>query len=209
MPCSPNKPEAGRPLRNANALSRSVTVAIWWTLTWGAATCAGADSGMNAPGTRTCDSACNSQGANLAPPVTGFWGDRVVYTLNTTVYTRHFYDNAHHNNYQHTIDLERWQANGWLQGGAILRNSFDQPIQYVYLGRAWRPLDSFPAAYIKLTGGLVHGYKGEYRDKIPLNHYGVAPALLPSIGLSNKYFIGEVLLFGTAGFLVNVGVVFK
>lgn len=147
--------------------------------------------------------------SGVALPVTGFWGRQVEYTLNTTLYTRHLQANTDHNNHQSTIDVERWQPNGWLQGIASLRNSFYQPIQYLYVGKAWRPLDEFPAAYIKLTGGLIHGYQGRYKDKVPLNFHDVAPVLLPSVGVTRKDYIVEALFFGTAGVMINVGVVFR
>ncbi len=64
-----------------------------------------------------------------------------------------------------------------LAGGATFRNSFSQRSNYAYLGKRFDS-DSYPV-YLKLTGGLLQGYRGEYRDKIPLNRFGVAPAIIP------------------------------
>ncbi len=103
------------------------------------------------------------------------------------------------------LNVEYWNPERWVWGAAFLRNSFDQPSQYIYMGRLWRPFDSAPLFHIKLTGGVLHGYKGEYRDKIPFNHYGYAPGLVPSIGLSGKRFGGEIVLLGAAAVMVTVG----
>lgn len=136
-----------------------------------------------------------------------FRGGRWI--LSTTAYTRHFYDNAAHNNHQNTIDLEHWMENGWIQGAAYLRNSFNQPVGYAYIGKVWHPTTEFPRLYLKLTGGVVYGYVGQYKNKIPFNRNGFAPAVLPSVGIAGKYFIGEVLLFGLNGISVNIGIFLK
>ncbi len=60
----------------------------------------------------------------------------------------------------------------------------------------------------KLTGGLLRGYKGEYRDKIPLNHLEIAPAALPSIGVQWGRFESDLIIFGTAGMMITAGVRF-
>ena len=92
-------------------------------------------------------------------------------------------------------------------GAAAFKNSFGQPSQYVYIGKLWRPWDAVPLVHVKLTGGLLHGYKGEYKDKVPFNSdNGIAPLLLPSIGLSGKRFTTDLVIFGTAGALLTIGV---
>ena len=54
----------------------------------------------------------------------------------------------------------------------------------------------FELWYFKLTGGLLHGYKEPYDDKIPLNDLGVAPAILPTLGFQYKFFVAEANLAG-------------
>jgi hypothetical protein len=142
--------------------------------------------------------------ADAAPvSLTGTDGDRVL--LQTSLFSYHFHYDTRHNNHQDLVDLEYWRTDGWLAGAAWFRNSFFQPTQYLYAGRLWRPLDTFPDAYVKLTGGLIHGYSGQYRDKIPFNGSGVAPALIPSLGWSYRRFNTELILFGTNGIMLNVG----
>jgi hypothetical protein len=127
----------------------------------------------------------------------------------TSAYTQHFDPSPEHNNSQRLLNVE-WQGEDqWIWGGAFFYNSFDQACQYVYGGYLWRPFDRWRGAYLKLTGGLVHGYKDEYQDKIPFNGLGVAPALLPAVGISGKRFATELVVFGTSGLMWNVGFFFK
>jgi hypothetical protein len=127
--------------------------------------------------------------------------------LQTSIYTDHFSTEERHTNNQRLIGLEWWAADNWILGAASFRNSFDQPSQYLYIGKLWRPLDNYQLVHLKLTWGILHGYKGQYKDKVPFNSdNGIAPLLLPSIGLSGKRFTTDVVFFGTAGALVTIGV---
>jgi len=125
----------------------------------------------------------------------------------TSVYTRHYHYDPRHNNHQRLLNLERWNSAGNGLGVALFDNSFGQPSQYVYGGKFWRPFDgSAPLLHMKLTAGLISGYKGEYQDKIPYNRNGIAPAIIPSIGLSGRRYTGEVVLLWNAGAMVTFGV---
>ncbi len=124
----------------------------------------------------------------------------------TSLYTTHFSPDPRHNNRQDLLVLERHRADQVLAGGATFRNSFRQRSTYLYVGRQF-PLRQSPL-HLKLTGGFLHGYRGEYWDKIPLNRYGVAPALIPSVGLSHQRVIGEVILLGSAATMVTAGLRF-
>jgi len=126
--------------------------------------------------------------------------------LETSVYTRHFnYDPAHENDQK--LILGEWNVTErWLVGAAVFDNSFGQASQYVYGGFRFRPFESVQPLYLKLSAGLVHGYRGEYQDKIPFNDSGIAPAIIPSIGYCWNRFCSEVVIFGTAGLLVTFGV---
>jgi len=154
-----------------------------------------------------------------------FWSDGTV-LLKTSLYTRHYGDDPRHNNHQRMFNVE-WIADSdyspdwvdrdfarapavrWLVGVAGFRNSFGQQSTYVYGGlrHEW-VVGEHANAYVKVAGGLLHGYRGEYRDKIPLNHLGVAPAILPAIGLDYRRMNFELIPFGTAGLMVNIGVYF-
>ena len=126
--------------------------------------------------------------------------------LETSLYTRHFHYDAAHVDKQKLI-LGEWNiTEQWLVGASFFDNSFGQPTQYVYGGWRYRPFEQLQPFYIKLSAGLVHGYKDPYRDKIPFNHSGVAPAIVPSVGYCFNRFCSELILFGGAGMLITLGV---
>lgn len=130
------------------------------------------------------------------------------FLVQTSLYSAHFNPSEDHNNNQRLINVEFNKASGWNFGLGLFHNSFDQPSQYLYVGHNWTIPKTRELAYFKLTGGLLHGYKGEHQDAIPFNNYGVAPAILPSIGVKYKRFQSELMLFGTAGMMISVGVNF-
>ncbi len=131
--------------------------------------------------------------------------DAWQWQIHTSAYTQHYSHNPLHNNHQRLINLEAYNAHDWLAGIAVFDNSFNQPSQYVYIGRSFHPINSLPDLHVKVTGGLIHGYKDSYKDKIPLNALGVAPAILPSIGYSYKQATSEIIFLGTAGVMLTVG----
>lgn len=130
--------------------------------------------------------------------------------LQTSFYTTHFSPDPEHTNQQDLISLELHTPDRWLAGGARFLNSFDQESIYLYAGREfplWQPAEEFEIR-AKLTAGLLHGYRGEYRDKIPFNHFGIAPAALPSIGMRWNRFETDIIVFGTAGMMITGGIRF-
>lgn len=133
---------------------------------------------------------------------TSYW------VLQTSAYTRHFNPDPRHINRQKLVHVEYHWSDQWFVAAGSVTSSFGQPVTYVTYGKQWRPLESVPLLHVKLSGGIYHGYKGEFRDKVPFNSSGFAPAILPSIGLSGKYFSGEVVLFGGNAAMIAVGVVF-
>ncbi|HRL74969.1 MAG TPA: hypothetical protein PK440_00355 [Candidatus Accumulibacter phosphatis] len=52
----------------------------------------------------------------------------------------------------------------------------------------------------------MHGYKGQYQDKIPFNGSGYAPAIVPAVGYCYQRVCSELVLFGTAGAMLTLGV---
>lgn len=142
-------------------------------------------------------------GALSAP---AFALDDARWLLQTSVYTRHYHYSPEHNNNQHLINLEYQRADHWVFGGSEFDNSFNQPSQYFYVGKRYQPLESLPSMHFKITGGLIHGYKDRYQDKIPLNALGVAPAIVPAVGVSGKLLSSEVSFLGTAGLMLTLGV---
>ena len=142
-----------------------------------------------------------SQAESVAEP----WRTDRFY-LETSLYTHHFsYDPAHVD--KQKLILGEWNiTEQWLVGASFFDNSFGQPTHYIYGGWRWRPFEQLQPFYVKLSAGLVHGYKDPYQDKIPFNHSGVAPAIVPSVGYCFNRFCSELILFGGAGMLITVGV---
>ena len=130
----------------------------------------------------------------------GFW------YAQTSVYTRHYSPDPEHNNHQDLIGIERNQASGWVFGGATFRNSFRQRSNYVYVGKRYDSSE-YPV-YLKVTGGLLQGYRGDYKDKIPLNRYGVAPVIIPSVGTHYGPLAAELVFLGANAAMVTSGVRF-
>jgi hypothetical protein len=135
-----------------------------------------------------------------------------------SVFTHHFFPSPEHVNRNHLINLEymfaeypeigRWTrfgADRALIGGAVFKNSFGQPTQYLYVGQQW---DVNKNVYIKLTAGLLHGYKDQYQNKIPFNHYGTAPVILPMIGFSLGRATIETILLSNRAAVIAIGVAF-
>ncbi|RKS20096.1 hypothetical protein BJ917_3986 [Pseudomonas sp. WPR_5_2] len=126
--------------------------------------------------------------------------------LQTSVYTKHYSPDPDHNNNQDLIGLERDEASGWLFGAATFRNSFSQRSYYAYAGQRYENAN-YPV-YIKLTGGLLEGYSGKYQDKIPLNRFGVAPVIIPSLGAHYGPLAAELVLLGFNAAMITTGVRF-
>lgn len=122
----------------------------------------------------------------------------------TSLYTMHWSDDPDHVNKSKLLNLEFETTDRWIYGFAHFDNSFGQPSQYLYAGYSW-PLFKKDWAYFKLTGGLLHGYKEPYEDKIPLNGLGVAPAIIPTFGLRYKRVFTELQILGTAAITVTAG----
>ncbi|MCB1859845.1 MAG: hypothetical protein KDI63_16340 [Gammaproteobacteria bacterium] len=102
-------------------------------------------------------------------------------------------------------NLEVNKANDWLYGLSLFNNSFGQFSQYLYFGKKWRLPKIHQYFHVKLTGGVVHGYKGEFEDKVEFNHNGFAPAIIPSIGFKKDRFALDMIFLGDAALMLAVG----
>ena len=127
--------------------------------------------------------------------------------LQTSIYTKHFSPSPEHNNDQQLIGLEYSPDEERLYGAATFRNSFRQRTQYVYAGMRWRSVEL--PLYAKVTAGLMQGYRGEYRDKIPFNQLGIAPVIVPSVGVQYQALGMELVLLGNSAAMITSGLRFK
>lgn len=166
--------------------------------------------------------------ANLQADAGHIWSQGGELLVQTSFFTRHYSKDPDHNENQRLINLEwtfaetdnvniqrpsggDWRDDiRWLVGAGTFKNSFDQRSTYIYGGGRYNYYDTETTrAYAKVTAGLLHGYRGEYRDKIPMNRFGVAPAILPALGVEHHRVNLEMIPFGTAGVMFNIGYVFR
>ena len=142
----------------------------------------------------------------LALDTTAHLADKGFWYAQTSIYTRHYSPAPEHNNQQDLLGLERNLPSGALFGAATFRNSFRQRSYYAYAGKRY-PIPEYPL-YLKLSGGLIQGYKGEYRKKLPLNRLGIAPAVIPSMGVHYGPIGAEVVLLGANAAMITTGLRF-
>jgi len=128
----------------------------------------------------------------------------VEWRFQTSLYTKHWDPDPDHVNNQKLLNIEFETSKKWIYGFAWFDNSFGQPSQYLYAGYSW-PLFKTDWAYVKVTGGFLHGYKYPYENKIPLNGLGVAPAIVPSFGAKYKRVFTEIQILGTAAITWTAG----
>ena len=91
-------------------------------------------------------------------------------------------------------------------GVALFSNSFGQPSTYVYAGQQYNELMGNPKLFVKVTAGILYGYVGKYQNKVPLNHNGFSPAIIPSIGYRlSEHDSLQVKVLGNAGLMFSYG----
>lgn len=128
-----------------------------------------------------------------------------VLMVQLSPYTMHFNEGPDHTGRPWLVGLE-WQHNSrWLGGYSYFNNSFDQKCHYIYGGYLFPLGESNRHWYIKLTGGLIVGYKEPYEDKLPLNNNGVAPAIIPGLGYKFDRFNFQINLLGANGLMFTMG----
>lgn len=150
------------------------------------------------------------------------------FLVQTSLWTHHYQHDPDHNNQQELVNL-LWYPSAqyqpqtlknsaydwvnhtqWFVGGATFKNSFSQRTYYGYVGGRYRFNENqLFEPYIRLTGGLLHGYRGKYRDKVPLNKYETAPVMVPSIGVDIQQVSLELVAFAASGVMLNIGYYFR
>ena len=80
------------------------------------------------------------------------------------------------------VGIERERADGSLAGIAYFSNSFGQPSGYYFpWGKSYHEFLGQPQLTAKVTAGVLYGYTGIYKDKVPFNHGGFSPAIVPAL----------------------------
>lgn len=131
-------------------------------------------------------------------------------TWQVSPFTYHFsYDEKHRP--VHMIGLEREKPDGQLDGVTLFTNSFGQPSVYAYpWGGVYHSLYGIAPLSFKWTAGLLYGYVGSYKNKVPMNHNGFSPGVI--IALEYKFQSGwsaQVDMLGTAAMMFQVNMPFK
>lgn len=104
------------------------------------------------------------------------------------------------------LGLEYQTPDRTLYGLTAFSNSFGQPSAYAYYGwvfnNVWARSESL---YLKLTLGVIYGYKVPFEDKVFLNHNGFSPAIIPAVGWRlNKNWSVQTNFLGTAAIMLMV-----
>jgi len=119
-------------------------------------------------------------------------------------YTHHWSRDAEHQQV-YAISLSRLLPNDRFCGFSLFNNSFGQPSAYAFIGKTWPGvLASYPEVYVSATAGIIYGYVGKYKNKVPLNVGGFSPVIVPAVGyrISPRATV-EVQLLGTAAFMLG------
>lgn len=104
------------------------------------------------------------------------------------------------------LGVEYHRPTKWLFGLSAFNNSFGQFTQYAYVGRFFYPSKKYPDFYIKLTGGVAHGYSDEHHKTLPIrwdNSWGLA--VIPTVGYKWDPFSLDVAVLSASGLLFLVG----
>ena len=121
-------------------------------------------------------------------------------------YAMHYSGDANHKPVV-LLGLERERPDGIVWGGSIFSNSFGQPSAYVFGGQRlyrWSPWDPL---YAEWSAGLLYGYVGQYKDKVPLNYKGFSPGITAGVGWQfTPAFAAQIHLLGNSGLLFSVAV---
>ena len=130
-------------------------------------------------------------------------GDRVMLAFGP--YVAHWNDNDGHNQWPHLFGVEWESGSHWLIGAAAFKNSYSQRAAYAYAGRRLFLDQVNPNLYVKLSAGLVYGYKDPYEDRLPINNDGYGFAIVPALGYQFGRANAQIVFLGTAAVTFTFG----
>jgi len=120
-------------------------------------------------------------------------------------YVAHRMNSKGRNQWPHLVGLEYETASRWLGGAVAFRNSYYQDAAYAYAGRRWL-LDSVNEhLYVKVSAGVVYGYKDPCEDRLPLNDNGWGLGIVPALGYQFGRFNAQIVFLGTAAVTFTIG----
>ncbi len=148
---------------------------------------------------RTIDRITDTDAWNNSP---GHW--RVL----ASPYTYHWRYSAEHR-HVYALGAERQYDDLWLAGASYFSNSFGQPSAYVYIGHRNEGLMESPL-FFQWSVGVIYGYVGRFKNKVPLNYGGFAPGALVSLGWQfNAQTSVAVHALGDAGVMLQLAYDFR
>ncbi len=119
-------------------------------------------------------------------------------------FSRHFRYNPEHRDVW-AVGVERQRSDDWLAGISYFRNSFGQPSSYTYVGKRFPGLLDRPELFAQVSAGILYGYRGQWKNKVPLNYNGFSPGALVSLGWQfNPAYAVKVHLLGDAGLMFQL-----
>ena len=114
----------------------------------------------------------------------------------------HFNPKPNHQGNRVILSYDYFYSNSNFYGLALFNNSFDQFSQYIYKGHTYK--SRFTNIHYELSYGIIHGYKGKYQDRIPINtEEGFGIGVIPSIYYDNKGNLFGLSLMGGAGLIFS------
>lgn len=164
-------------------------------LTWGATSAQAADDSL----------AQQAQAAWQRITDTEAWQGDGHWRAIASPYTLHWRPSDEHR-HVYALGLERQSSDHWLLGASYFRNSFGQPSAYTYLGRRSDGVLAEPKLFFQWSVGVLYGYKGKYKSKVPLNLNGFAPGGVVSLGWQFDARRSVALhALGDAGVMIQLG----
>lgn len=121
------------------------------------------------------------------------------YEIYVSPYTHHWRSSRQHKPVA-AVGLQRFLPNTRFCGFSLFSNSFGQPSAYAFTGKYWpHPIDAMPNLYFSVSAGILYGYVGKFKNKVPLNVGGFSPVIVPAVGyrLTARTAI-EMQILGTA-----------
>ncbi len=120
-------------------------------------------------------------------------------------YTHHWSRSPEHKHVV-LVSLDEQLLGNRFCGVSLFSNSFGQPSVYVYAGQQFNGVLGVPRLFVKLTAGILYGYVQPYEDKVPLNHNGFSPAIIPAIGYQlTPHDSVQIKVLGNAGLMFSYG----
>jgi hypothetical protein len=132
------------------------------------------------------------------------WQGPGYWRVGLSPFSHHFRYSAEHR-YVWALAVERQSADDWLAGASFFRNSFGQPSGYFYVGKRFPALFDQPQLFGQLSAGVLYGYRGKFKNKVPLNVNGFAPGALISMGWQyDKHSSVTLHMLGDAGIMMQL-----